>query len=270
VRRPDRRLALSQSMLDNVSMAADLDMAKESGAHAVALYAPMVRQTGAEETVRLLRERDLSVTSIHLGLKVMEADDATADAALRDGLELAAAVGAPIAPVSSGFGGDRKAAEADAIYIRRLARVAPLAKTLGVTMGVEPIHPVLHLAGFVHTIRHAARIAAHVENCGIIVDVVHLYWDADFEADVQAHADKLCLVQIADLDKTALAERRWGRTLPGEGVVPIADMVRTMDAAGYCGDYESELLLRLPHHTCIEAARASRLWFEQVWRSGTA
>jgi sugar phosphate isomerase/epimerase len=262
---PDRRLALSQSMLDNVSMAGDLDMAKESGAHAVALYSPMVLKAGAAETVRLLRERDLGVTSIHLGLKVVEWDEKTADRALREGIELAAAVGSPIAPVSSGFGGDVRTAEADEIYVRRLERVAPLAKSLGVTLGLEPVHPFLHPVGFVHTVRHAARIASRVEGLKIIIDVAHLYWDGDFETDVRANADKLCLVQVADLDRQALAERRWARTQLGEGAVPIADMAHTLDAAGFRGAYESELLLKLPHDACIEAARASRLWFERIW-----
>ena len=266
----DRRLALSQSMLDHDTMAADLDMAKESGAHALGLYSPMVRQVGPKEAVRLLRERDLGVTSIHLGLKVMEMDDEGADAALRESLELAAAVGSPIAPVSAGSSGDRTTAEADATYTRRLARVAPLAKDLGVTMGIEPIHPFLHTAGFVHTIRHAARIASQMENCGIIVDVAHLYWDGDFEADLRAHGDMVCLVQIADLDRQALAERRWGRAQLGAGVVPIARMVCALDAAGFGGAYESELLLRLPHDASIEAARASRLWFEQMWLEAPA
>jgi len=261
----DRRLALSQSMLDNDTMAGDLDMAVASGAHAVGLHSPVVRKAGPEETVRLLRERDLGVSSIHLGLKVLEGDDETADAALREGLTLARAVGAAVAPVSAGGCGELTFAEADTIYARRLARAAPLARQLGVTMGIEPIHPFLHAAGFIHTIRHAARIAEQVDGCGIIVDVAHLYWDAEFEADLGAHVDKVCMVQIADLDRQALAERRWGRTQLGEGAVPIARMAHAIDAAGYRGAYESELLLKLPHDACIEAARYSRRWFAGIW-----
>jgi len=204
----DRRLALSQSMLDNISMAGDLDMACESGAHALGLYAPLVRSAGAEETVRMLAERNLGVTSIHLGLKILELDDARADAVLREGLQLAAAVGAPVAPVSPGSSGGSRTAEADETYVRRLARVAPLAKALGVTMAIEPLHPFLHAIGYIHTIRHAARIASRVENCGIIVDVAHLYWDGDLDQDIRTHLEKLCLVQLANLDKEALAQRR--------------------------------------------------------------
>jgi sugar phosphate isomerase/epimerase len=261
----DRRLALSQSMLDNISMAADLDMVCESGTHALGLYRPMVEAAGATETVRLLRERGLGVSSIHLGLKVMEWDDEQADHALRQGLRLAAAVGAPVAPVSPGSRGSLSALLADEIYIRRLSRVAPLARELGVTMTIEPVHPFLHGVGYIHTIRHAARIAERVENCGIIVDVAHIYWDGDLEEDIPRHCDKIALVQIANLDPQALAARRWGRALLDQGAVPIADIVHWIDAAGYRGAYESEILLELPHDECIAAARSSRLWFETIW-----
>jgi sugar phosphate isomerase/epimerase len=263
-----RRLALSQSMLDNITMAADLDMACESGAHAVALCAGMVRNTGAAETVRLLRERGLGVTSIHLSLKLLEMSEVEADAALRDSLYLAAAVGASVAPLSAGSSGGLKAAEADHAYLKRLERVTSLSKELNVTMGIEPLHPFLHAAGYIHSIRHAARIASRIENCGIVFDAVHLYWDAELEDDMRANGDKLCLVQLADLDGYALAQRRWARTCLGQGVVPLVDLMRMVDVAGYCGPYESELLIKLPHDACVEAARSARLWFEQIWQYG--
>jgi sugar phosphate isomerase/epimerase len=263
----DRRLALSQSMLDNQSMAADLDMVCESGTHALGLYRPMVEAVGAVETVRLLNERGLGVSSIHLGLKVLETDDEQADRILRTALNLAAAVGAPIAPVSAGSCGTLSALEADEVYIRRLSRVAPLARELGVTMVIEPVHPFLHAVGYIHTIRHAARIIERVENTGICVDVAHIYWDGDLEEDIARHCDKVALVQVANLDPQALAERRWGRALLDRGVVPIAEIVRMLDAAGYRGPYESEILLDLPHDECIAAARESRLWFDQIWRA---
>jgi sugar phosphate isomerase/epimerase len=132
-------------------------------------------------------------------------------------------------------------------------------------MTIEPVHPFLHGVGYIHTIRHAARITERVENCGIIVDVAHIYWDGDLEEDIRRHCGKIALVQVANLDPQALAARRWGRALLDQGTVPIADIVRWIDAAGYRGTYESEILLELPHDECIAAARSSRLWFETVW-----
>ncbi len=225
----------------------------------------MVEAAGPAETVAMLRERGLGVSSIHLGLKVMETDDEQADQALRRALRLAASVGAPVAPVSPGSCGSLSAQQADEVYVRRLARVAPLARELGVTMAIEPVHPFLHGIGYIHTIRHAARITERVENCGIIIDVAHIYWDGDLEEDIRRHCDKVALVQVANLDPQALAARRWGRALLDRGVVPIAGIVRMIDASGYRGAYESEILLELPHDQCIAAARDSRLWFETIW-----
>ena len=263
---PNKTLALSQSMFDNISMAGDLDMVRESGASAIALFASSVRDAGAGQTVQLLRERQLAVSSIHLGLKILEVDELEADASLRDGISLAASVGAPVAAVSPGSKGNISVAEADARYIRRLSRVAPLARELGVIMGIEPLHPFLDSRGYIHTIRHAARIASSVENSGIVLDVVHLYWDGDLLEDIRKYVEQVALVQVSNLDGDALAQLRWSRARLDEGIVPVAEIVRAVDAAGYRGSYESESFLELSHDECIATACSARLWFDGIWR----
>jgi len=141
-----------------------------------------------------------------------------------------------------------------------------MAKALGITMVIEPVHPFIHANGYIHTLRHAARVTSRVENTGICLDAVHLYWDADLDDDIRTYADQICMVQLADFSKEAMAQRRWGRANLGEGVVPLKPIVRAIDAAGFQGPYESELLLKLPHDECIAAARSSRLWLENLWR----
>lgn len=262
---PNKFLSVSQSTFDNVTMADDLDMACESGARAIALSARMVRQCGTKETVSLLRERNLGISSIHLGLKLLELEEDAAVEALQEGLALAASVNAPVAAASPGSCGTRTAAEADEAYLRRLQAAAPTACALNVTMGIEPLHPFLHPMGYIHTIRHAARLAKRVEGCGIILDVAQVYWDCDLFDDIEKHVETLCLVQVTSLDGEALKERRWMRARIESGIVPVAAVLRAVDAAGYRGYYESEILVDLTHDESIEAARSARLWFEKIW-----
>ena len=96
---------------------------------------------------------------------------------MREGLELAASVGAPIAPVSPGSPSERRTADADETYIRRLARVAPLAKELGVTMLIEPLHPFLHAIGYIH-----ARLACVVRSDLAVASVSDGRMDAPLNA----------------------------------------------------------------------------------------
>jgi sugar phosphate isomerase/epimerase len=70
---------------------------------------------------------------------------------------------------------------------------------------------------------------------------------------------------LANLDRTALQEKRWKRgALDGE-TVPVAALVRALHEAGYRGAYENEIICQKSATESRDAATASRLWFERLW-----
>ena len=139
-------------------MASDLDIVVETASDAVAVSGEMLRRTGVDETVRLMRERALGASSYQPGMRILEPSDADADDELRTNLEVAAGLGAPAITVSTGVP-EVSGAAADELLARRLARVSELAGELGVMMALEPVHPILRGVGHIHTVRHAAEIA---------------------------------------------------------------------------------------------------------------
>jgi sugar phosphate isomerase/epimerase len=261
---------ISQSVLANLDMASDLDIACNAGFSHFAPLDQMVHRIGVNETIALLGERPLTISSYHTGLMVVEMSEAEADARLRQEIETAAALGAPVIVVCSGSAGALTSNDAEAVLSTRLQRVGPLARELGVVIGIEPLHPLLHASSFLHSLRDTARIAAQVESCGVIVDLVHLYWDRQFLDDIAAHIDVICLVHLANLDSIAMQERRWQRGALDGDVVPVAALVRAIHQAGYRGAYENEILGRQSEAECKNAAIASRIWFEQLWHGDGA
>jgi sugar phosphate isomerase/epimerase len=259
--------AVSQSVLCNADMASDLDMACEAGFSHVAPLDQMVNRTGVAETTRLLRDRSLTVSSYHTGLMVAETTDTQADARLRQEIETAAALGAPVIVVCPGSAGGMSSLAAEAVLTERLQKVGRFACELGVVIGIEPLHPFLHASSFVHTLRDAARIAAQVESCGVVVDLVHLYWDRWFQDDIARHAGAICLVHLANLDSTAMQERRWRRGALDGDEVPVAPLVRALHETGYPGAYENEIICQKSATESRDAAKASRVWFERLWRN---
>jgi sugar phosphate isomerase/epimerase len=256
---------ISQSALSNADMASDLNMASDAGFTHVAPLDQMVHRTGLNETISFLRDRALIVSSYHTGLMVVEMPDADADAKLRHEIETAAALGAPVIVVCPGSAGDLSSYEAEVVLTTRLQKVGPLARDLGVTIGIEPLHPFLHASCFVHTLRDTARIAAQVESCGVVVDLVHLYWDRQFLDDIAQYFGAICLVHLANLESNALKERRWRRGALDDETVPVAALVRAIHKAGYRGSYENEIICRQSAAESRDAAAASRVWFERLW-----
>jgi sugar phosphate isomerase/epimerase len=258
---------ISQSVLFNADMASDMGIACEAGFSHFAPLDQMVHRTGVADTIRLLRERPLTVSSYHTGLMVVAMTEAEANAKLCQEIETAAALGAPVIVVCPGSAGALSSYDAEAVLTERLQKVGRLARNLNVVIGIEPLHPFLHASSFIHTLRDTARIATQVESCGAIFDVTHLYWDRQCLDDIVEHIDAVCLVHLANLDKTALQEKRWQRgALDGE-IVPVAALVSAIHNAGYRGLYENEVIVSQSAVDCRDAATASRIWFERLWQA---
>jgi sugar phosphate isomerase/epimerase len=259
--------SVSQSVLRGQDMADDLDRLVEAGETKVALTGASLRAVGAGTAARLMKERGLTSSSFHAGLRILEQDDAEADRAIRTAIIDAAAVGASSVSVSAGPRGERSFSEADAVYIARLRRVAPLAQELRVGLGIEPLHPLLCANGYIHTLRHGAEVAAQVEGAELVLDTAHLFWDRELFADIAQHVDQIGLVQLGQLSRPDLADKRWVRAPFRDGAVPMAEILKAIHAAGYRGDYEHENILaaEMTRAARIDSLRDDAAWFRALW-----
>ena len=260
-------LSISQSVMRGRDMAEDLDLVVEAGEAKVALMGASLRAIGPDAAARLMRERGLTSSSYHAGLRILDLDDEAADQAIRTAITHAAAVGAASVAVSAGGADGRKPSEADKIYVARLRRASPLARELGVRFGVEPLHPVLCENGYIHSLRHGAEVAAQIEDCQVILDTVHLYWDRELYADIARHAGCIGIIQLGQLSRPDLVEKRWARAPLSDGPVPVGDILHAIHAAGYRGDYEHENLLagEMTRAARVESLRADAQWFRELW-----
>jgi sugar phosphate isomerase/epimerase len=259
--------SVSQSVLRGADMAGDLDRVLAAGETMVAPMGAAVRATGLEAAARLIRERGLAMSSYHAGLRLLDVDEAEAERQAAAAIREAAALGAPLVVVNPGGRGERSFAEADAAYIARLRRVSGLARELGVGLLFEPLHPILAPVGYMHSLRHAAEVAAAVDGCRVVVDTVHLYWDRQVFDDIKAHVGRIGVVQLGQLDGQALADKRWVRAPLPDGPVPMADLIRALHAAGFRGPYEHENLMpgELPADERVRIVRQEAQWFRDLW-----
>jgi len=260
------RMGVCQTILSNVDMASDLGIVVDAGLDAMAVSSALVEATGLDETRRLMGERGVVASSYLGGVSVLDMPDDVFDEALRAGLTRAAALGAPAVVVVSGSAGDLSPAAADDRVVARLSRFAPLGEELGVRMAIETLHPYFHAVSYVHTLGQAAALASRVPNCGVALDLVASYWDRDIHDAISQHVDLVTTVHVSNLSRTALERRSWARSQLDDGVVPLAGLLRALDAAGYRGFYENEVIgPPLAPDECRDALRAAGEWFSAVW-----
>jgi sugar phosphate isomerase/epimerase len=113
--------------------------------------------------------------------------------------------------------------------------VAEAGKAAGVPVALEPIHPTQEDAfSFVHTIPDALELIGD-ESVAIMLDV----WHVSDPEGIEPYVDKIAGVHVSD--RRAPTRSHFDRVLPGDGVLDLAAVFRTLEAGGYDGWYDVEI-----------------------------
>ena len=121
------------------------------------------------------------------------------------------------------------------------------ARSSGMPLALEPLHP-MHAAdrACVNTMEHANDLCDELgPGLGIAVDAYHVWWDPHLKREIEraGHATptRLLAYQVSDwlVPTTELAHDRG---MMGDGVIDLPLMRRWMEAGGYRGLHEVEIL----------------------------
>ncbi len=126
-----------------------------------------------------------------------------------------------------------------------LEAILPEARAAGVTIALEPLHPMTCAdRSVLSTLGQALDLCEALgEGMGVAVDVYHVWWDPDLAAQMARAKGRIAGFHACDwlVPTTDLV---FDRGMPGDGVIDIAAIRRMADSAGYDGFTEVELLSR--------------------------
>lgn len=184
-----------------------------------------------------------------LGFTLMNDDDALAQKAqhkLKELLDFAAAVGAPLVTVGSfrgrSFGESKKVQTG---FVKLLHKAGQYAEDKKVRIAIEPLNR--YECNFINNTLEGLdllKVIAH-PSIGLLIDTFHanIEESSRTQAFIEAQsAQKLFHVHIADNNRMA----------PGLGLIDFGQIVRTLNEIGYKGFISAELL---PKPTPDKAAR---------------
>ena len=123
-----------------------------------------------------------------------------------------------------------------------MRELAAVAAELGAKIVVEVFHETLGNWSFLHTVPDAVALIDRVNrpNVGIACDVWHLGTDPGVLDHLREHATRVVSMHIDDRrDPTRSV---WDRLLPGDGIADLPGMLGSLDAGGFDGWYELEIL----------------------------
>jgi sugar phosphate isomerase/epimerase len=237
------RFSFNQATARGWSLPELVDALVRAGVPGVGLWREPVADFGLERAASLVSAAGLAVTSLCRGGFFADAgwfDDN------RRAIDEAAALGtATLVLVCGGMAeGSRDLAGARAHVGDAIAELVPHAVAAGVTLAIEPLHPMFCSDRCViSTVEQALAIAERHEPgaVGVVVDTYHLWWDDRAAADVRRAGSRIAAFQLADWITPLPAGVLTGRGMPGTGCVDLPAWVSIVDGAGYTGPIEVEV-----------------------------
>ncbi|MCD6360196.1 MAG: sugar phosphate isomerase/epimerase [Armatimonadetes bacterium] len=221
-------------------------VAGEAGFEGIELIVPEkleghIERHGLDSAVRLLAEAEVAVAHFFLGLP-MQAEGAQFSAALDDcarRCEMAVTlsmdrVGVWLPPAT-----DRPVVRERADLAARLRDAAQMAGEHDLVLTVEFIGTVHEGEPLVRTLADVLAVieAAGEANLAVVLDLFHFYVGGSDMADLEAMpAELLGMIHLDDAPHDRLERLKDAdRVLPGEGVIPVVEMLRICAEKGYEG-----------------------------------
>lgn len=125
-----------------------------------------------------------------------------------------------------------------------LHTILPEARAAGVTIALEPLHPMTCAdRSVLSTLAQALDLCDELgEGTGVALDVYHVWWDPDLARQIARAGSRIAAFHVCDW-KVPTTDTVFDRGIPGEGVIDIPAIRRAVVDAGYSGGFaEVEIL----------------------------
>ncbi|OUM39999.1 sugar phosphate isomerase/epimerase family protein [Arthrobacter sedimenti] len=255
---PNERLSINQATIKYAPLGEALRVTADAGITSIGLWRDSVESASLPEAARLLADSGLRFSSLCRGGFFTVPEGRARRAAMDDNrraieetAQLAAAgtagSAAVLVMVAGGIPqGSKDLAGARAMVQDALGELAADAQAAGVTLALEPLHPMYASdRAVISTLKQALDLASPFPSSavGVVVDTFHVWWDPElFEQVARAGAEgRIASYQVCDWKTPLAADVLLSRHYPGDGVIDFAAITRAVTAAGYAGDIEVEL-----------------------------
>ena len=254
----DPRLSINQATIKYADLATALKVTADAGVQSIGLWREPVNEVGLDAACRMLNDSGMRFSTHCRGGFFTLPDGPERTAALEDNRRaidetaaLAAAGAAGSTAVLVLVAGGLPAGSRDLVGARErvrdaLGELAPYAQQAGVTLAIEPLHPMYASDRcVVSTLGQALDIAADFapEVVGAAVDTFHIWWDPQVLDQIAraGREGRIATYQVCDW-KTPLAEDvLLSRHYTGDGVIDFGSLTRAVMATGYDRDIEVEI-----------------------------
>jgi sugar phosphate isomerase/epimerase len=220
------------------------------GIPGLAPWRDVLQAMGTAAAARQIRDAGLRVTGLCRGGMFPATDAAGRAAAIEDNrraIAEAQEIGAPcLVMVCGGLPpGSKDLPAARRMVEDGLAAILPEARAAGVTLAVEPLHPMTCAdRSVVSTLGQALDLCEALgDGVGVALDVYHVWWDPALASQMRRAKGRIAAFHTCDW-LVPTTDTVFDRGLPGDGVIDIPAIRAMAEEAGWAGGAEVEILSR--------------------------
>ena len=244
------KLSINQiTTRDQWSLAQAITGYTRHGVHAMAVWRDKLQELGVRDGARMLNDAGMTVTGYCVGGDLSSRHDKVFQEHLDDNrrmIEEASTIGAECLVLIAG-GIEEGSRDIDGARERAkegLGLLLPDARAAGITIGLEPLHPmVCALRSVLTTLEMANDWCEELgtgDELGIAVDIYNVWWDPNLAREIARAGNRICAFHVSDwLADTR--DLRFDRGMMGDGVIDIAKIWKMVETAGYAGYREVEI-----------------------------
>lgn len=229
-----------------------VDKYAEAGIRGVSVWNNAIETMGPYRAGELIRNNGLDVVSYVRGGFFPHPDSTSRAQSLnhnRKLLEEAAALGAPLIVLVCGASPLQSLTVSRKQIQEGIEAILPLAEKLNVKLAIEPLHPMYAAdRSAINTLGQANDMAEAFASpyVGVAVDVYHLWWDENLEAEIArcGNNGNLLAYHVCDWKVNTL-DMLNDRGLMGEGCIDIKQITEWVENAGFKGYTEVEIFSNL-------------------------
>ena len=220
----------------------------KAGINGITIWRNVLEGKNLREVKAQLDDYGMAVVSLCRGGFFPSVIASKRELALEDNLlaiEQAQAVGAPLIVLVCGADAGQSLEKSREQIAEAIIRILPAAKSAGVKLAIEPLHPMY--AGdrsAINTLNQANDMAELIgsEWIGVAVDVYHLWWDNTLQAEIKrcGARNNLFAFHVCDWN-VPTTDFLNDRGLMGEGCINIPQIRSWVEEAGFTGFNEVEI-----------------------------
>ena len=240
------RLSMNEMTTFRWSFEEDVAQYAAAGFTALGVWRQKLSDYGEDKGIELLTQRQMSVSNLLWAGGFTGSDGRSFRESIEDAVEairLAAQMHAHCLVVYSGARAGHTHSHARRLLRDAFRELVPVADDFDVTLAIEPMH-----AGcaaewtFLTSLDEALALidAAECPRVKLAFDTYHLGLEPDIVPRIARLASRIAVVHLGDSKQQPDGENNRCRL--GEGAIPLAEIVAALEAAGYNGFYDVELM----------------------------